>query len=242
MTVSAHGGTERKKKCVVCDCEMLEGDEICTACEFGQAARQCVNCRKRIPADAKVCAICKAYQRWWRMLSEFASAVPIIAIIALASGIYTASSYLSDRNSHTVLKVTGADQNMIYMNVWNTGRKPSALVGFRLKFDQLSATKETTLQQPLKDVTEQASNVIVPYAAPVTITLGLPRQSDLSNAQRAKQYSKDELSTLSNKELGKLAMTLEVDVEESDDDNTAQQRRDHFKADRIEEFMTRLMQ
>jgi len=232
-TTVPEAAPERKEKCIICDSEITARNGICSACGFARAAQQCVNCHKRIPAGARMCPICKAYKRSWRFLPELASTVPIIAIIALVSGIYTAYTYLSDRNSHTVLKVTGADANMIYVKVWNTGRKPSTLLGYRLKFDEVAATKEVTLQPPIQDVTAQANNVIVPNEAPVTIKLGLPRLSDLPDSQRTKQYSK---------EFRIIPMTLEIDVEESDNEGATRQRKDHFKADRIEQLMTRLLQ
>jgi hypothetical protein len=230
MTASLQTAPERRTKCVVCDSEMQAGDETCSICRSPQGVQQCVNCKKRIPPQAKLCSVCKTYQRWWRVLSEFASAVPIVAIIALASGIYTVYTYLVDRNSNIVLKVTGADTKYIYLEIWNTGRKAAAITGYRLKFENLSPnqTPEVTMAQPSSDNTREVISVISPGKDPVIITL-VPSSPPIPRPERAKTLSE-------------ISVTLELDIEDSDHIGARQQRQDHFSATRIGQLMARLIQ
>jgi hypothetical protein len=167
----------------------------------------------------------------------------IVGFIGISKGLYLAADYLGDRHSHTMLKVTGASDSQVYLKIWNTGRKPSALLSYRLKFDQLSKGKEITLQQPIEDVLSDSTSVIAPGKEPITIKLGRPRLVDLSDNQHQAQYSEEELRTLRGKEFGSVPVTLEIDVEESDDDEgTSHRRQDHFNAARIEKIMPRLLQ
>ena len=244
MTANIPEESHEKKKCVVCGSEVSRDEKAsCPVCHFNPDGMTCNNCKKRIPMKAVFCNECKTYQGVRQYFNIAATVLSLmLASFAVINGVYLAATYLSDRNSHTRLKVTGAEQNLIYLKVWNTGRKPSTLVTYRLKFDGLPKAKELTLQQFNETSTPEAQNLILPGKDPVTISLGLPIRADLPEPQRSKQYSDDELGPLKKAPLGQISAVLEVDVEESDDEGTTELRQDHFRADRIEKLMRRLIQ
>jgi hypothetical protein len=232
-----------KKRCVVCDNEIPRNEKKeCPVCSCKPDGKECTNCKRWIPLGASFCSRCMLYGGLRRHFNMAATALSlVIALFAVIRGFYLTGAYLSDRNSHTRFKVTGSDQSHVYLRIWNTGRKPSALLSYRLKFADLPAAKELTLQQFNEDE-KKATNLIVPGKDPVSIALGLPLREELPAAQQSKQYTSDELRTLRQKPLNEISVILEIDVEESDDEGTSQPRRDQFKADRINKLIGRLTQ
>lgn len=234
----------RMRTCVACGADKIaQGVEKCPNCGSVLDPKLCVICGKLIPAKAKICSICKAYQPWWRVFSNLAAAFPVMAILALLSGVYTAATYLSDRNSNTRFKVTSANEHHIYLRVWNTGRKPSTLVAYHLHFDGKVPIKDTALQLSDEDILE-ARSVIAP-GEPVKVSLTMSGTESLETPPILVQArnTKEEIG----KRLGPQLAVLDIDVEESDDPGDGfwhwgkarrfHRRSDTFPVDRIKEFI-----
>jgi hypothetical protein len=205
----------------------------------------CVNCGKLIPTGAKACATCKAYQPWWRILPNLAVFLQAVAIVTLAEGAVSAWNYVADRNSHTRFKVTSADENHIYLRVWNTGRQPSTLVGYHLHFDGKVPLKDSELDLA-EDDRREANSVIAP-GAPTKISLTTSNMESL----RAPPILVPEQNTKEalGKRLSSQLVVLKIDVEESDDPAEGpwhwgaprpfHTRCDTFRVDRIKPFILR---
>jgi hypothetical protein len=196
-----------------------------------------------MPDGAGRCNECSTYQGKRRHLPFIAAvALFVSSLYGLISGGCSGFSYLMDRNSDTKFKVTSSDEQRVYLRVWNTGRKPSTLVGFRLVFDDMPG-KEATLELSDKDQPE-ATNVIA-SGSPVKIGLSIPMTESIPAAQRGKQYTDKERNSLLVSRWIDRPLTLEVDVEESDDPccfgfawRSHHTRSDRFPAVRISRFIT----
>ncbi len=188
------------------------------------------------------CNACGSYRKWRRYVN-FSTAVPTL-LLGILGAIVTAVlplwTIFKERNSNTVIKVTGSDDAQIYVKAWNTGRQPSALIRYRLKFDQLRSAegKEATLE--LSDEQQRTHSVIEPKEKPVTLNLSVPRLRDLLLSQ----YSTDEIRAhLQERPWKDIPVTLEIDVQESHDRaGTVETRRDPLRADQIAKFLPRLTQ
>jgi len=191
---------------------------------------KCVICREPVPELAKKCK-CGAYtSKFWRGFFFVATVLVVPgAIVALASGVMPAYFYVSDYNSHTHFKVAGADENNVFLKVWNTGHKPSALLHYHLIFDAIKdRTKEITLEVGHED---KGADVVT-SGNPVQIALTTPA------GRPATEYTPDEVKELIGKQqLADIGMTLKVDVEESNSKPGGETRSDQFPADRIREFV-----
>ena len=236
-----------KRKCVACGYD-LEATP-CPICQSTQLMKLCDICKKAMPQEADRCNACSSYQGKRKHLPFLAAmALFVSSVFGLVSGGSSGVSYLIDQDSHTKFKVTSSDDKRLYLKVWNTGRKPSTLIGFRLIFDQMP-NKEAMLE--LSDVDQpDATNVIAP-GPPVKIGLSIPLESTIPASQRGKQYSdKERHDLLVASPRTERPLTLEVDVEESDDPccfwnliplRTHHARSDKFPAARISKFIVNSM-
>jgi hypothetical protein len=171
----------------------------------------------------------------------------VAAFIGVISAVIPAGSYFLERNSHTRFKVTSADDLHIYLKAWNTGRQPSTLVGYRLRFQNQLPIKDVTLQLRADDVVG-AMNVIAP-GKPVKIGLTMtgPESLEIVPTADEAQNTKDKIA----KVLGSQPVVLEIDVEESDDPRggfcnyikprKCHTRSDTFPIDRIKAFVVSRM-
>ena len=200
-----------------------------------------------MPRGAARCNECTSYQRWRRHVQFWAAFfLAIGGLFTLISGGWSAAVYVLDRYSDTRFKVTSSDNLRIYLRVWNTGRRPSTLVGYRLRFADAPG-KALELDLSDKDQPE-ATNVISP-GNPVKVSLARSLASTIPAASRGKQYTEQELQTLLHDP--KLPwvdrpLTLEVDVEESSDPwcpwnffRSHHTRTDRFPAGRIRQFIAK---
>jgi predicted nucleic acid-binding Zn ribbon protein len=226
--------SEEKKECVVCKnpLELNEANE-CKLCGAIQKLNRCVVCGKAMPPLSQYCSECKSYQGWWRRQFSVSPAIPALLTVLLGvvtTGLIPLFSWWMERNSYTIVKVTGADPNHIFMKVWNTGRRPSTLVAYRLKFDKYPK-KEFVLDLSQEDK-KNATNVIAS---------GQPQRIMLTDPAwpQNKPFTADEWRQLTSQ--SPVASSLEVDVRESDDieDEAAKihTRHDHFNADLIAAFL-----
>jgi hypothetical protein len=156
--------------------------------------------------------------------------VPFITVIV--TGMIPLVSYIKDRDSHTRFKVTSSGNNEIYLKAWNMGRKPSTLLEYRLRFDEMPA-KESMLELNAIDK-KDVVNVIAP-GTPARIRLSLALPATIPERRRKAQYTPEERMAML---LRKSPMTMEIDVEESSDSNSSFHRRtDKFPTDRISDFI-----
>lgn len=204
---------------------------------------KCNNCKKRMPKGAPFCTECNLYQSKRKHLPAIATWFSLLlASFAVVSGVLSAWTYLAERDSHTRFKVTSSDEHRVYLRVWNTGRKPSTLVGFRLVFDDMP-NKETMFELSDKDQPE-ATNVIA-SGSPVKIGLSIPMTEAIPASRLGKQYTDKERSTMLVSRWIDRPLTLEVNVEESNDPccfgfswRPHHTRSEKFPAARISRFMT----
>jgi hypothetical protein len=195
-----------------------------------------------IPKKAKHCNECKSFQDWRRILLFYSLPIGFLAaLFPVLSGGFSGLAYLHDRNSDTKLKVTTSDDARIYVMVWNTGRKPSTLVSYRLIFDQMPR-REFLFELSDKDQPVTA-NVIVP-GNPIKIGLSLVAAESIPTSAQGRQYTDQNRRDLLHSNWTERPLTLEIDVEESDDPCTFcfsprlhHTRSDHFPANRIEKFL-----
>jgi hypothetical protein len=205
-----------KRNCITCGNELPE-DGQCTA---HKDAIICDTCGKAMPKDAKRCNACSTYKRFPRMPLVTSVFTILGASTVVVSAAWSAYTYVTDARSHTQFKVATADASDIFVKVWNTGRKPSVLVGYRLRYDK-TPNPEVPLVLSTADNAE-AKNVI---AAGGTVLVALERPST-SDAPALPATSSPQ------------GMTLRIDVQESSDDpGEAHRREDSFSSERIAAFL-----
>ena len=235
-------------KCIACGNELPQDSTTCPLCLSPQKLKICQICGKAMPRNAERCNGCTSYQRWRRHIQFWAAfALAIGGFFTLISTGWSGVVYVLDRNSDTKFKVTSSDDLRIYLRVWNTGRRPSTLVGYRLIFDD-SPRKELELDLSDKDQPE-ATNVIAPGGAVAKVSLARALLSTIPAASRRKQYTEPELQELLHDPKSPWVdrlLTLEVDVEESSDPwcpwnlfRSHHTRTDRFPAGRIQKFVVR---
>lgn len=206
---ASHKDATEKKKCFGCGVEILRDAETCTVCLSVQAPNFCVECRNRIPAKANLCTICKSFQPWWRIFPKVTAALPVAAFLAMLSGIYSVATYLSDRNSDTRFMVASADANLLHLKVWNSGKKPSRLIRYRLKFSGNRMIEDAILDQAEGDA-------VIPFGVPVNVGLSVKELARSVKPGSNERYTKDEIaSSLSDDKSLAVTVEVEVDVEES---------------------------
>jgi hypothetical protein len=264
MDTNPVGAAPAKTKCLACGEDVNDGAKMCGKCKFPLGDVQpCRNCGRLMPQAASFCNECKSYKKL-RYFPVLATVVALFAaLIGVISALIPAVSYFLDRDSHTTFKVTSSDKDHVVLKAWNTGRKPSTLIGYRLIFNSLPA-KEMILDLSHSDKLE-AKNVIAP-GTPVKIALTNPLPTMIPQRRRGKQYTQPEFDDLRKKPLSDLSMTLEIDVEESNDAGSGDlcplflplslmeygswyvvwprqvhTRSDVFQADRIQEFIEQKM-
>src|ERR1700682_1012448 len=168
--------------CGVCMEAMPIGAQKCTKCSSWQD-KPCLTCMQRMPPGARRCNGCATYTNWLRRSWGYVGSgrVLLLALITvITTAILPLRTYFSERDSHTVIKVTGSDASHVYVKVWNTGRKPSALVGYRLMFDGLRGSER---ELELDEDEQRRKSVIEPQKEPVTIGLSPPKKQDVPEAK-----------------------------------------------------------
>jgi hypothetical protein len=231
-----------KQKCIGCENDLRDDLTYCRICHSAQDPKLCVVCKKAMPKEAKRCNHCSSFQGEAKYLMFGVSlATLLFTCFGLISGGVSGCSYVADRNSNTRFKVTSSDERRLYLKVWNTGRKPSTLVGYRLIFDK-RPDKEAMLDLSDKDQAD-ATNVIAPGSI-AKIGLAIPLDATIPTSTRGKQYTEKERRELLPSPWVEQPLTLEVDVEESSDPccfgipiRFHHKRTDRFPAGRISRFI-----
>lgn len=226
------------KSCVVCELSMPAAEEKCPTCGSLQRLQLCVVCKAAIPLDADYCNQCKSNQgRIGRHLPLSATVPALLALLLtlVTSAIVPLYSWWMERNSHTFVKVTGANPQYIVAKAWNTGRRPSTLVAYRLTCDAVSG--RAFFLDLSRDDKLDAKNVIE-SRAPQRIRLSIP-VADPQQPPQPQMTDSDRLIMASA-----AVLTLEVDIKESDDlEGTAgkiHHYRDRFDRKLIEPFLVQV--
>jgi hypothetical protein len=201
-----------KRKCIACENDLGEDLTYCRICRSDQDPKLCAVCKKAMPKAAKRCTKCSSFQGVAKDVLFYGSLATLL--FGLISGGVSGFSYVADRNSDTKFKVTSSDERRVYLKVWNTGRKPSTLVGYRLIFDK-TPNKEAMLDLSDKDQPD-ATNVIAPGNF-VKIGLTLPLEETIPASRKRNQYTDKERRELLPSPWVEQPLKLEIDVEESND-------------------------
>jgi hypothetical protein len=213
---------------------------------------ECHLCKEPLRKGSRYCKACSTDQRvpWLK------SVVALISLGPLLTGMVALYNYAADYHSQTHLKVTSADGQHIFLKAWNSGGQPSTLVGYRLIFDDGATGKEVMLDLMQQDK-RNGPNVIT-TGNPVLIRLVAVLPANVPAPRTAAQYTVEERTAIlgSKSSLSELPVTLEIDVQESNDPGHSiwdgrrlpasirwlitapiHTRRDRFTADRIAEFI-----
>ena len=240
----------QKECCCECGAKLEPAEAAkCSSCESAQG-EQCVNCRERMLRGAKYCVSCKSYQD--KLRRHFPTITTISTLIGgfivVCSALVSVTLYVADYHSHTAFRVTGVNGRFLYLKVWNSGRRPSMVVGYHLKFGNLPIEQ---VSLDLSDADQQEGRSVIGLGEPIKIALTIPKLELFKPAQphQAHQiYNPVEVRKLIDNHL----LTLQMDVEESNDSSTPtfcgcwwhspfHTRTDTFRADRITEFIANRM-
>jgi hypothetical protein len=225
--------------CIKCYSEIPAQAPACKVCRAPQKpVRYCRICTEPMPTLSVRCGACQAFRGWRRIFPVSTTVLPMmVALCAVISNMFTAGSYLSDHESHTSFKVTSIDAKVLHLKVWNTGRKPSRLVGYRLRvFGQLMID-DATLDQADGDAVIQPGN-----SANVGVTVKELLRSRLGPGSE-ERHTKDEIKAQLADPTKPLMLQVEVDVEESgrlwsvNDQPFVVTKADKVSADRIKNFI-----
>jgi len=224
------------KKCVACGKELDDVNRKCPDCKSKLRPDICNTCGKAMPRGAKRCNACSTYSGRWKHLPIISQLAQILGGAVLVGGaIVSVVFYFSDRESHTHFLLASPDSTSVVIKVWNTGKKPSQLVGYHLHFDKLPKEREALLVLSPNDV--QAANNIIESAKPVVLKLKIAVWNRLPKDLADKQYGSTEIRNL-HEWWSTQPMTLYVDVRESSDDSDHHQvLKDQFRSDRVRDFV-----
>jgi hypothetical protein len=161
----------------------------------------------------------------------------MVALCAVISNMFTAGSYLSDHESRTSFKVTSIDAKVLHLKVWNTGRKPSRLVGYRLRFFGQLMIEDSTLDQADGDAVIQPGS---------SMNVGVTVKELLRSRLRPggeERHTKNDVKAQLREHKQPLMLQVEVDVEESGhlwnltDQPFVVTKIDRVSADRVKDFI-----
>lgn len=235
--MSEPGNTPPKRKCIACGYD-LEDPSQCGVCHSYQDLKLCAVCKKAMPEKAERCNSCTAFQGPKKNLLFYAVAVTFISgIFTLISTGFTGLSYLVDRNSDTKFKATSNDTKVLHLKVWNTGRKPSRIVRYRLRFPRQLMLDDATLDQADGDAVIQPGN---PVNVGVTVKEFV---RSLRPGSKDDRYTKEEIKALLSDPKQPLILQMEIDVEESghlwnlSDHPFVVPKTDKVSADRVKDFI-----
>jgi predicted nucleic acid-binding Zn ribbon protein len=203
--------TAVEERCVECKSELpAPGARKCAKCGSWQdTTSRCPTCLRTIPKDAEFCNECKLYRKGLLRKINVSQTFLLVltAMVTVLTFIITQSSTVFHRHSETEFKVTGANDILVHLKVWNNGREPSTLLSYRLKFRGL----------PLKDIalfpTEAGQGrIVMPPGNPVELVLEpYDKLTTTCNPSYDQPCVREELL----KRLAGSSVTLEMQVEES---------------------------
>jgi RNA polymerase subunit RPABC4/transcription elongation factor Spt4 len=235
-------------KCVGCDYEVDNKAENCPVCNQPPAGHPCNVCKRRIPDKAKVCNTCKSYQtQWWRFLVKAGTfLLSAGAVAAIANNIGNLASALNHSSNTHVKLLTKTDAEAIQVKVLNSGQQASWIIAARLKFEN-SPVAPVDLELaccPLGEIPslgkerEAATNGcettnLVKGGEAVTICLTSGPITFHKPGTNGAPYPKPEALKL----LQHHKVTLEVEIEESNDPGLFGLRPHHVRTDTFDESL-----
>lgn len=198
-----------ERRCIGCD-EVISVDATkCGKCHSAQGNR-CHICAEPMLKGATRCNACGTYQN--RLRRHFPTITTISTLIGgfviVCSAVIPAILYVSDYHSHTAFKVAAVNGRFLYVKVWNSGRKPSAIVGYQLKFGHLPIE---TVSLDLSDDDQQEGRNVIVSGSPVKIALTIGKLELREPGHPKHVYSRQNIKELLKDQL----LTLELQVEES---------------------------
>lgn len=204
------------RKCKACDRAYPETKTVCPACRFPAPWNEpCVICKSPIPEGAKLCNECQSYQGRLRRhfpISGTALALLGSIITVFVTAVVPATSYLLNLESRTRFKVTSADNLALHLTVWNTGQKPSVLIGCRLNFGKLPIEDVALL---LADEKAAKAKSLIQHGDPVLVRATV-EELNLRKRGRRENYTREDIVRLLADNPDE-PLTLNLDVEESND-------------------------
>jgi hypothetical protein len=231
----------KAKACIACRQSIRRDAWRCEHCGAGQGPRLCVICAKEIPHAALQCTECHSYQSTRRRFFFLSSTnlAWITAVFVVMGNLFAVSSWVVNRQSHTSCRVARSNSDSIFLQAWNSGRKPSALNAFRLTFPAEIHVNPTVLR-PSAD----ADTVVGPNGLTVS-RLTVVKLCAGAKPGGIEYYTQQEIKEiLEAKRPVPLMAKLEIDIEESCClfDLVARPRlwteTDRFPTDRIKDFIT----
>jgi len=200
-----------ENRCVECKKDLpAPGTRQCTACHSWQPpCERCSTCARTIPSEAEFCNECKSFQKGLRRYFNLSSTVLalIAALISVLSVLITQGAAVFHKHSQTVFKVTGANDILVHLKVWNNGSEPSTLLSYRLKFGELPIEAI-----PLYPKDAQEGRIILLPGKPVEVILE-PYEKLMTTCRPGYDQPCRRAALLT--QLNRTSVTLEMDVEES---------------------------
>jgi hypothetical protein len=203
--------------CPISNEEIPRGQANCATWE-AHGPRLCVVCAEKLADAALRCNECGSRQNTWRRILSESTLKWVIAVFLIIGNLAAAGSYFADRQSHTQIKMTRADENYIYLKAWNTGKKPSALTEFKLCFPPAVGVDSTELEPAIgdPDQKEHVSSVVPPAGS---IEVALRVAGDFCPSRKrgsTERYTKEEIvNGLKTRRSMPMMVRLAVRIEES---------------------------
>jgi len=231
------------KPCRVCPAQIPDYAERCSTCKSAQG-EPCVVCGERLLPKAKRCNACQSFQHrgaliWKKIVSLLAAWTPVAAVV---TGVWAGYLYIRDYDSDTHFKFATTRNLTLYLNVWNSGNKPSSLLHYRLIFEDFDLADVELVLIP-ED--QEAAVSVIASGKPVKLGIRIPHEPFLFERASGLPYTKDRARELF-KNGSSARVRLDIDVEESSDSPGSfhlfpsrpfHTRSDWFTADRVSEFI-----
>jgi len=207
--------TVEKKKCISCAEEIDASASKCPFCKIVQDTKACTVCSRAIPKNASRCNACSSYQRpWQRIFTTSKEAFGwLTALFAVIGNLVLGIAYVLENQSSTSYAVVDANLENIYVDVWNTGKRSSRLVGYRLTFkdDDRLIEKNTLALMPVDEAAGRREQVAI-IAESQTRRISMRPIARLK--MRCSKYDNKCIEDI-RKQLVQQTLRLEITIEES---------------------------
>jgi hypothetical protein len=222
--------TAKTDTCPYCGDVLLPKATLCKLCKNHVNGPPCAICQVPIWPNSKRCNTCGTYQNRLLRKLPFSQVVLalLIALLAVISPAITALLYAYNYYSHIAFTVAGADNNRIYIKVWNTGRQPSVVTDCTLR-----ATSQTSISIPalILDPSDRGSEKnVISSSNPVTLALINDTPGWLSNPGHVEGFTRQQFDRMKNDQLTMTVVSVESNSRKTIMTET-------FPAGRIRDFL-----
>lgn len=197
------------RKCRACECLMPKSAAACPQCGISQKIKECPTCAELMTSDAQHCNACHSYRDLRRFIpitsSVYSGLSTLFAVLAL---FITHYANFQNRESKTSISFTGADNRVIYVHVANSGRKPSTLRAYRLKFGDMIETERLVL------LTGDGRDISSVIPAEGEARIGLLVRGLTPARKHPDKEARYKVAEI-DPQLDAMQVTLEIEVEES---------------------------